>query len=107
MGRPPGASNKPKNAKELLDKVIAEYQKQGKNLTVNIEDLKNLTKTEKAAIAEEVSNNPDITIPEVFSLDDEEDLISDSDSFECGNCHAKLEGESEICEFCGVTLRWQ
>ena len=48
MPRPEGSKNKPKSAKDLLDKVVAEYAKQGKKLTVNLEDIADLPDDVKA-----------------------------------------------------------
>lgn len=106
MPRPKGSKNLPKNAQDLLARVVAEYEKQGKKVTVSIEDLADLTDEQKATIAEAVQTNPDLNIPNIFELENAEDE-NDNYAFQCGKCKEKLDGEDAICPHCGSTLRWQ
>ena len=102
MPRQTGSKNKPKNAKDLLDRVIAEYAKQGKKLTVNLEDMADLPDDVRASIAQQVEANPDLNIPNIFELEGEEE----EETLTCGNCKEELDGEYSECPHCGVPLTW-
>ena len=102
MARPKDSKNKPKNVHDLLEKVVAEYQKQGKKLSYNVEDLTGLTEVQKAEIEAATSLNPNLDIANIFELEDSEDNL-----YKCGKCHNDLEGEDAVCPYCGSTLRWQ
>jgi len=104
MSRPQGSKNKPKNAKQLLDAVVTEYKKHGKNLSFELSDIENLTEEQKAKIADTAKNNPDINIPLEFELENPED--EEDETFKCGNCGAELEGEDSSCPYCGIPLSW-
>ena len=105
MPRPKGSKNKPKNAQALLDSVIAEYKKQGKTLSFDIKDIEDLTPEQKTEVAEAVSTNPDINIPNIFELEGEEGEEG-KDTFTCGNCGKDLGEEVSPCPHCGQTLNW-
>ncbi len=105
MPRQIGSKNKPKNAKQLLDAVIAEYKKQGKSLTVDIKDIADMNEEQIAAAATALADNPDINIPLEFELESSvED--EDDDKLICGNCQAELDGEVSQCPHCGYNLTW-
>ena len=107
MPRPAGAKNKPKNAQALLDRVIAEYKKQGKKLTTSIEDIADLSEADKATVAEQIATNPDLNIPNIFELEGEEGDHDEEDTYICGNCNRDIGKPLTHCPFCGVKLSWE
>tara|TARA_Y100000310_G_C20667579_1_gene808461 strand:+ start:1351 stop:1680 length:330 start_codon:yes stop_codon:yes gene_type:complete len=108
MGRPKGSGNKPKNAKSLLDSVVAVYKKQGKKLDFNISDIEGLSEEEKVDVIEATRDNPDLNIPNLFELSDNEaDEGDESDEYTCGNCRASMDEPLSHCPHCGAKLRWE
>ena len=108
MARPKGSTNKAKDAKALLDKVAAEYAKQGKKLDFTISDIADLSDEQKTIVAEAAANNPDILIPDIFELSGAGDDDDDDDTASCGNCGADdLDGDETHCPHCGVKLEWE
>jgi len=112
MGRPKGAPNKPKTAQDLLDKITAEYSKQGKKLKYSIDEMGEMSDAEKAVVIAASAENPNVNIPDVFELESSEDDTEDGDNedgedtFKCGNCQEELAGELPVCPSCGASLKW-
>lgn len=106
MPRKTGSKNKPKNAQQLLDAVVAEYKKQGKTLSFDIKDIADLSPEQKTEIATAVTENPDINIPLEFELEGGDDDDDKDEKLICGNCQAELEGEDSTCPNCGCILTW-
>ena len=94
-GRPKGARNIPKSAKELLGLLEAEYKKQGKRFTFNIDDSE--------------PDKDDKTPPKGFFPDFELDLGKEADekeTYKCGACNASLDDMEDKCPYCGAKLSW-
>ena len=112
MPRPAGAKNKPKNAQALLDRVIAEYKKQGKKLSTSIEDIADLSEADKSAVAEQIASNPELNIANIFELEGEEGEEGDNandneDTYICGACKRDIGEPLTHCPYCGVKLNWE
>lgn len=108
MAKEKGTKNKPKNAQNLLDRVVEEYKKQGKTLSYSLADMGDLTEEQKVEIAKAATENPNLNIANIFELQDnpEEGNQGDDNLYECGQCHSKLDGEDAQCPHCRATLRW-
>lgn len=106
MSRPVGNKNKPKTAAQLLKSVESAYAKQGKKMTVTIEDLADLSDEQKTEIATAAAENPNLTVPLDFELSGDGEEDEDEEKLICGNCHNELDREYSTCPHCGTPLTW-
>lgn len=114
MARVKGAKNKPKSTAELEKELRERLATEGKSLDIVIgpggkpkTDPKPKTptpakKTEPVEKTEPVTKSgKTLDLAPVAGAAKE-----DIETYTCGNCRGKLDGEVQICPHCGVGLSW-
>ncbi|MBA7627916.1 hypothetical protein ES703_35385 [subsurface metagenome] len=97
MARVKGAKNKPKTTDQLEKDLLARYAAEGK--TETLPKPKDPPKTKEPAPAKKAGKKLELTPAAKAAKEDQ-------DTYTCGNCQGKLDGEVPTCPHCGAALTW-